>query len=226
MNNTSLITPEAEQKLAEVGSAIKTIITKANAVKITNDEELNFAAEFLGDLKGEIKSVEETRKTFVKPFQNATKRLNDAFKIRLEPLQKVEIQLKGKVKAYTDEQARKADEKARLAKEEQAQREKDAAEKIKAAEKAGDEEALKEAQEEKASIENEVVAVEATKTSVRTESGLVSQRKVWKFEVVDEEKIPREFLTIDEKKINQAIRDGAREIAGIKIFQDTQISVR
>ena len=44
-------------------------------------------------------------------------------------------------------------------------------------------------------------------------------RKRWTFEVVDESAVPREFLVLNKVKINEAIRKGARDIKGLKIFQ-------
>ena len=46
------------------------------------------------------------------------------------------------------------------------------------------------------------------------------------FEVVDKSKLPLEFLKVDEVAIRNAIRNGDREIAGVKIFQKPQIALR
>lgn len=45
----------------------------------------------------------------------------------------------------------------------------------------------------------------------------------WKFEIDDPYKVPREFCSPDEKIIRQAIANGAREIPGVRIFEDTKI---
>jgi hypothetical protein len=49
---------------------------------------------------------------------------------------------------------------------------------------------------------------------------------VWKFDILDEQKIPRQYLLIDEVGIRAAIRSGVREIEGLKIYEDFEISVR
>lgn len=46
-------------------------------------------------------------------------------------------------------------------------------------------------------------------------------RTTWDYEVIDGNKVPRLFLTIDEKEVRAAIKDGEREIPGLKIFQKT-----
>lgn len=50
--------------------------------------------------------------------------------------------------------------------------------------------------------------------------------RVWVFDVVDANAVPREYLVVDEKKIRAAVRAGAREIPGVKIYQDVKVSIR
>jgi hypothetical protein len=50
-------------------------------------------------------------------------------------------------------------------------------------------------------------------------------KKVWTFEIEDERDIPREYMTPDEKAIKQAISSGVRKIAGIKIYQKSNIAI-
>ena len=125
-----------------------------------------------------------------------------------------------------DEQARIAEEEAVKLRAEKEAAEKKAREDEAVARKAGDEAAAEKAKEEAEKIANEAIEVEAAQSSVRTDAGLVSAKKIWTFEIENEEKIPREFLTIDTKKINEAIRSGDREIAGLKIFQRTSLATR
>ena len=68
--------------------------------------------------------------------------------------------------------------------------------------------------------------VEAPKSTVRSMSGTVSLKKVWTFEIEDENAIPKRFWSVDESKIKKAMSEGARELPGIKIFQKTQVSSR
>ncbi len=53
-----------------------------------------------------------------------------------------------------------------------------------------------------------------------------SIRKTWKFEVKDISKVPPEYLEVVSKLVNQAIRDGVREIDGLYIYQDSSLTVR
>ena len=53
-----------------------------------------------------------------------------------------------------------------------------------------------------------------------------SIKKVWTFEILDPNIIPIEYRTVDEKKIRQAMLNGIREIPGVKIYQESQLSLR
>lgn len=54
----------------------------------------------------------------------------------------------------------------------------------------------------------------------------VSVRKVWRFEVVDQNLVPRELCSPDAKKIEAAFHGGATAIPGVRFFQEDQVSAR
>ena len=61
----------------------------------------------------------------------------------------------------------------------------------------------------------------------RTESGaLAYQVKSWKFEIVDADIIPRQFLTVDEKKIREAVDLGLRDIQGVRVYENVETRFR
>jgi hypothetical protein len=51
-------------------------------------------------------------------------------------------------------------------------------------------------------------------------------RKVWKFDVLDDELVPRDYLVVDESLIRKAMAAGVREIPGVRIYQDEQVTIR
>lgn len=59
----------------------------------------------------------------------------------------------------------------------------------------------------------------AAMAGIQTASGV---KKVWVVEVINAAAIPKDYLCIDEAKIKAAIRDGEREIPGLRIYQDIQ----
>ena len=60
---------------------------------------------------------------------------------------------------------------------------------------------------------------------VESKSGESRTSKKWVFEVEDEKKVPREYLVVDAVKVNEAIKNGERNIAGLKIFQKETLSI-
>jgi len=60
---------------------------------------------------------------------------------------------------------------------------------------------------------------------VESKSGESRVSKHWTFEVVDEKKVPHEYLTVNDAKVDEAIKNGVREIAGLKIFQKERLSI-
>lgn len=68
--------------------------------------------------------------------------------------------------------------------------------------------------------------VEQFKTTTRSESGQSYITKTWDFEVTDAALVPREFCQPNEVAIRMAVRGGNREIAGVRIFEKENISIR
>ena len=63
--------------------------------------------------------------------------------------------------------------------------------------------------------------------AARTESGtLAYQVKNWKFEIVDADVVPRQYLTVDEKKIREAVDMGLRDLPGVNIYEHTETRFR
>ena len=56
----------------------------------------------------------------------------------------------------------------------------------------------------------------------------ISMTDTYKWEVVDETQVPRQFLTVDEKTINEFVKqtNGLMPIPGIRIWVEKQVSVR
>lgn len=56
--------------------------------------------------------------------------------------------------------------------------------------------------------------------------GAATTRMVWTHELVDLAKVPVEFLSLNTGAVQKAIREGAREIPGLRIYQAPSVSVR
>lgn len=63
-------------------------------------------------------------------------------------------------------------------------------------------------------------------TSVRTESGSSSERKNWTYEITDFSTLPDNFKIENSRIISEAIRNGERNIPGLRIYQEISLSGR
>lgn len=61
---------------------------------------------------------------------------------------------------------------------------------------------------------------------IEVEDGKLTQKEELDFFVEEFDKIPSNYLKVDEKKIKEAIKMGMRNIPGIKIFQKKTLSMR
>ena len=68
-------------------------------------------------------------------------------------------------------------------------------------------------------------ATTAPQKTIRADGGSVTAYTSWTFKVVDPDKVPREYLKVDETAIRAAVRLGAREIPGVDIYEATNIRV-
>lgn len=60
---------------------------------------------------------------------------------------------------------------------------------------------------------------------IESKSGEIRTTRRWVFEVVDEKKVPREYLKVDDSKVDAVISEGVRQIPGLRIYQKEDISV-
>jgi hypothetical protein len=50
-------------------------------------------------------------------------------------------------------------------------------------------------------------------------------RQVWDFEIVDLDKVPRDYMAVLSPVVREAIQLGVREIPGLRIFSKTSVSI-
>ena len=199
-------------KLAPYDAEIDKMVALAEALSVTDDATNTTAVEMANQAKKIDAAIERVRKDLVLDPNEYVKAVNGLAKGFQGRLSNIVASLRGKIGAYAQRiemERRKAEEAARKAQEElQA--------KINAEAKAANVEPVQIA----------APVVPKQQTMVRTEAGSATQRKVWKHEITDEAAVPREYLMIDESKIRQAVKQGVREIPGVRIFEHTEIAFR
>lgn len=171
------------------------------------------AAEFRSELKAFRKKVETAEAITAKPLKEAWEAARTPFLALRKKIDEVESLLNKRLSEYA------AAENERRRQIEQRERETQLA-------------ALRAAQaeaESKADVDA-VIALEEAQTHVETKpqenklrsveigTAKVSFRDNWTYEITNASELPREYLCPDTAKINAAVKGGAREIPGLRIY--------
>jgi len=232
---------------------VQRMVRDAEALDVTDDDRLKYAVALGGEASKIAKRIDAKRKEVTAEASDFVKSVNGFCKDYTDRLAEIVTITKKKIGAYQyrqelerrkqeeaarkaaqelqDKLRREAEEMNRKAREEAARKAEEEA-KARAASQAEIEAAKKKAEEEAAKHEIHAPIVTAPVIPVqekvtRTETGAAAHvRKVWKAEVVNEAEVPREYLTVDMKKVNDAVRMGAREIPGVRIFEEVSTVFR
>ncbi len=227
----AIIPTEVQAKIKET-EALST--TYADYI-VDSPEKYQMSAEDLKIIKSKAKELDEIRKSLTKPLDESKKKIMQLFKAPLEFLTKAEGCIKRAMVGWQTEQERnRRAEEERLAEIQrkeaeklQRQAEKEAAKAESLKTEKGKADALAKAEELKAKAEVVTSITPTVESKVEDVEG-VSTRKVWKFKIINADKIPREYLMPDEKYIGQIVRasKGKKQIDGIKIYSEDVISSR
>lgn len=207
-----------EAEVAVIENEVVTFKERAEHLVIKSDEDNAEATTVLSELTTRKKGIEEARKFFVDPLNAQVKAINEKFKPQTERLDEVIQIIKTKVGAYHLAQEKKrADEQERLDK---IRREADA----------------KRIAEGKETIATPVRQVEEKQQTTKTTTGSATVKKVWKFKIVSFKDLPKDIKVlimteamkagIGDTVVRKMVNAGVREMAGVEIYQDTQVSVR
>lgn len=182
------------QEAVETANKVVEEIAENSRVVVNSQPTFEIAKERLGEIKKIRNSVVEKKESITKPLNEALKNVRGLFKPIEDKLDVIEDYLKNGVLKYNQKLL-----------DEQKKREDDARKQIEEAEKNGE----KEIDVEKITKPVERIAqkVEAIKT-----------RKIKELRIVDEQKIPREFLTPNTMKIKDALLSGIK-VAGCEIIE-------
>lgn len=215
--------PKSESK-AVTASPVDAIIEQATGVtaqalllSVTDVKTQQAATDLLVLLKSVEKKAEAEEKRLVEPLQTQTKAIQALFKPGFKRLEGAEAHLRQQLTSFID-----------------AERERAEAERIESMKKA--DAAAKKGDNKKAlALATEAVnnsgpgRVMAASASVVRESTLtrsqVTTRSTWTFEVKVPLEVPREYLCVDEKAVRAAVKAGIRDIAGIRIYEETGLVV-
>lgn len=195
----------------------KAAVRSAEEFVISNDGQLENADKFQTALQALEKTIKSDFKKSKEQAWSAHKAIVAQEAKHLKPVQQARKILKSKMANYQEEQERIRQEEERKAQEAaRAAAEQSQLEEAEHAEEMGD----KKRADEILSKPVDAAPVVVPRKTPKTATVL---RKVWAYEIVDEAKIPREFLAVDVVKIGKAIRalGNSLNIPGIRVYQKT-----
>lgn len=196
---TQLASPAVQAEAEDETGVAKEALAEIQGLPITNDADLAFAAEILGEVKGHYNRLEERKKQATGPLNAALKTIRSWFQPAQDHYSSAEKVLKDKIAAYH----------AMRAKERQA-----ALDAAAAAHQAGDNEATQ-------------VAIAAVPPAPPKIDG-VSVRDDWTYEVVAFGLVPDKYKVINHALLTAAVREskGYTNIPGIRPVQVNKVVAR
>jgi len=166
---------------------------------LVDDAQNAEASEFVKKVKAVFKIIDDERTEITAPLREAEKWVNAQFKPVLARLSETEATLKKMIGAFA--MKKQAEQRALAA-------------------------AAAELAAKSVTREAFVEALAMTQAAAPQAVEGVSVRKVWKFEILDERLVPRELCSVDLGKVRQAVAAGARDIPGVRVYEDQVVAVR
>lgn len=205
----------------DVSSRMLTMTEQADALVINSESTYRAASSFLLGVKALQKEVLDFFAPLKKSAQDAHKKLCAAEKEKAEPLIDVERKVKVRMLEYETEQRRIKAEHERKLREEARKIEEEA--RLKEATRLEAEGRQKEAER---LIEAPIFTPPVTVAPPTPRVQGVKYVTTWRFRIVDETLIPRQFLSVDEKKIGGVVRAmrGEAQIPGVEVYEDRTIA--
>lgn len=207
-------------------------VSQAKILVITDNRTNESATIFLKNVKALQLEIKKELRPAIEQAHELHRTLVAQEKKFLEPLQEAETLVKRKMGDFLFEQ-----EKIRIEEQRKAQQAAEAAERKRRAEleeQAKRHEAagrMDKAEERRAMAEEVFVQAPIVESKVEKQAGVATVQN-WKFEVIDEMKIPREYLVVDESAIGKIVRafknkeKTEKTIPGIRVWAETNVAVR
>jgi hypothetical protein len=222
-----------EWSYAEHAAAINTLMERfikfcdVTQNGIHDDYVCGAAADFSHDLKQAANALDETRTRIKKPVLHAQRLIDGAAKQLTDRVAAATTEVQQRVTTYLRMKEREAREAAeREAQRLQAEAERLAHEALRVDGMVTAESAV-EAFElaDKATELAHAKATELTRTR-GVQGALTALRDNWTYEVIALSAVPSHFLQVNDAAVRLAIKQGQREIPGLRVFNDSKAMIR
>lgn len=177
------------------------LIEKANVHIVKDSDSAEEANSILITINSGLKAIEAKRKSFTAPLNQSLKEINATFKRITEPIEQAKSELSNRLMKWRAvEQARIREEQEKACKEEERRRK------------------IQEAHAAKGhKVSEDITPVEKPMPFAMQDT--TKTRTQWTYEIEDEMLIPRQYLGVNTTAIGKAVREGIRDIPGVKIYQ-------
>ena len=177
------------------------LVAMANAQVVLDQSQADEANEILTKINYGLKQIEGKRTSFTAPLNQSLKEINATFKKMVEPIKYAKESLTSRLMSWRrQEQARIDEERAKAVREEERRRK------------------IQEAHAAKGHVVKEDITPVVKPIPFSVNDTTKVQLR-WTYEIEDDTKIPRDYLTVNGPAITQAVRAGVRDIPGVKIYQ-------
>jgi len=203
---------KAKEKFAGYTRQIEKVRVLAKGLVVKDDASAKQSIEMVAQADRLFKTLDKRRKEIIDKPDTFVRSFNSFVKVFKDSL--LSIMKDGKQKfadyEYQVELNRRINEKK-------------AQDEVKKKQKVMDEAA------EKAGVDKVVMpkmVVPKKQEPTRSKSGSASVKLEWDFEVLDLKEVPKNWMCVDQSKVNIAIKAGIREIPGIRIFEKPKTRFR
>lgn len=231
------MTTQLTEVLQKVGTDLSQLESMYAQYVVTDEKSQGECIELLKALKARKNRIDDIRKEFVGPLNDQVKKINGMFKPEILRIESLDAALRKTLKDYMDKEAKKAaieQERLRKEHEEKERKAREEADRLrKEAEAQKDEEKkqemLKEAIDVEHKVAEEVAPIVTQKPTVYSGGASATRKLVWKWKVNNEEELRKhrpDLFILNEKLLNELMRQGVRELPGVEFYQDSQPSIR
>jgi len=240
---------EIEEARAIMPSVTR-IFNTLDSFKVNSPSTWLTAGSKILEIKDKVKEIKRIRKTILDPINEAKDNTMAFFDPAIEKCEEIVSVLGNRMSEWKTEQDKIEEEKRKKAeaeakekerieqqrlKEEAAEKErkeKELLEKAKKAQEKGNLQASQQFVEQAAEVKEEVKEIKQEAREVVVEAKVVTSkapkisglsfRTNWKFEILDERKLPREFLKADEAAIRAHVSENKdkAKIPGVRIYSE------
>lgn len=216
MTQEMMTRDQMEAVAAEELQRIVELVGTAESLTIVTDDQYQAADDLLARLKGAFKASDEKRVEIKAPYLEETRAIDGAWRSIKEAYDRGENVVKAAMLAFRRKREEEAERAAAALREKEAKERAKLLERAEKADERGRERQAETLREQAMTMPVATVVPNIPKTGT-------SYRKVWRWEVLEPDKIDRKFLIPNEKAITALVESlgerAAETVGGINVFQ-------